>query len=172
MSEPTDSGSYPPWLPALHPLSEAGGDWAAYLESVHAVFQRDFVASQPRFQGKWVRYRRDPIYDGKEAGFWHCISEGASEEERIPDLRRCERMAWIRAVIENGTESDVDVWENERHGNRGTLLWFREEYLIVLGNRIRSRDGFEYYQLVTAYCTPEEHRKRKLRVERDAYRGE
>lgn len=128
------------------------------------------MESQPRFQGLWVRCRRDPIEgDGKEAGFWHCVSEGPNELDRVPDLRRCERIAWIRAVLENSAKDGVDVWKNDRQGDERTLVWYREEYLVVLATRRRHRDGFVYYQLITAYETKEHHRTRKLRRERDDY---
>jgi hypothetical protein len=160
----------PDWVPPLIPFSEYDGAWEPFIEDVYAVFRASFVTDQPRFQGRWVRCRRDPIYDKKEAGFWHCTSDGETEDNRIPDIRRCERIGWIRAVIEHSTEAGVDVWENERNGERRSLLWLREEFLIVLAVRTRPRDGFQYFQLITAYCTVEEHRKRKLRKERDEFR--
>ena len=121
--------------------------------------------------GKWVRCRRDPIYDGKYAGFWHCVSEGSDEANRTPDLRRCERIGWVRAVIVNAdSASEIDSWENQRQGEPRNLLWFREEYLVVLAQRTRKHDGFQYLQLITAYHTPEKSRRKKLRTERDSAR--
>jgi hypothetical protein len=159
------------WLPDLWTLPEVRGDWETFVEHAYTLFRRDFVESQPRYRGRWVRCRRDPMEaDGKEAGFWHCTSEGPNEQERTPSIRRCERIAWVRAIIENSTKPGVDVWENERGGETRTLLWYREEFLVVLAVRVRPRDGFRYFQLITAYNTPEEHRRRKLRKERDEYR--
>ena len=158
------------WLPELWTLPDADGDWTTFVEQAYVIFRRDFVESQPLFQGLWVRCRRDPIEDGKEAGFWHCTSEGPDEFHRTPALRRCERIAWERAIIENSTQPGVDVWPNERGGEVRTLLWYREEFLVVMALRTRQRDGFRYYQLITAYDTPEEHRRRKLRKERDDHR--
>ena len=51
------------------------------------------------------------------------------------------------------------------------LIWLQEEFLVVLAERTRKRDGFAYFQLVTAYWTPEEARKAKLRRERDEARN-
>jgi hypothetical protein len=158
----------PDWLPPLLRLTEYGGDWNRYINEVFAIFHRDFIQSQPRFQGCWVRCRRDPLYNGKEAGFWHCVQEGADEQWRMPDLRRCERIEWVRAVIEHCGGPGVDHWTNRRGSDIRHLLWCMEEFLIVLGERTRKRDGFRYFQLITAYCTPEEHSKRRLRAERDA----
>ena len=159
------------WLPELWTLPKAGGDWSTFVESAYDIFRRDFVDSQPLFRRLQVRCRRDPIEeDGKEAGFWHCTSEGPNEPDRVPALRRCERIAWVRAIIENSIEPGVDVWENERNKEVRTVLWYREEFLVVLAARSRYRDGFRYFQLITAYDSPEKHRKQNLRKERDEYR--
>lgn len=74
----------PAWLPGLIYLRHYGGKWDEYVEAMYAVFRRDFIESQPQFQGRRVLCRRDPLYDGKEAAFWHCIQEGAEEEQRTP----------------------------------------------------------------------------------------
>lgn len=163
--------SPPDWLPPLIRLDDCGGNWNRYIDEVFAVFHRDFVASQPQLDGCWVRCRRDPLYEGKEAGFWHCVQEGADEEQRTPDLRRCERVGWIRAIIEHAGDPTVDRWPNRRGSDMRFLLWWKEEFLVVLGERTRKRDGFRYFQLITAYCTTEEHRRRRLRQERDAARN-
>jgi len=157
----------PDWLPPLIRLEDYAGDWKRYINEVFAVFHRDFIQSQPRFLGRWVRCRRDPIYDGKEAGFWHCLSEGKDESIRTADLRRCERIGWARAVIEHANDVAVDHWTNRRGTDVRHLLWLREEYLVVMAERERKRDGFRYLQLITAYCTESEHRKARLRQERD-----
>ena len=159
----------PSWLPPLILLNDYGGDWSKYVEAIYERFNEDLLTNQPKYDGKWVRCRRDPIYDGKYAGFWHCVSEGNDEANRIPDLRRCERIGWVRAVIMNAASAhEIDEWKNVRQREIRNLLWFREEYLVVLAERTRKNDGFRYVQLITAYHTPEESRKRKLRAKRDA----
>lgn len=160
----------PSWLPPLIVMADFDHAWEEYVEGVYAIFERDLINSQPKLDGCWVRCRRDPLYDSKVAGFWHCVQEGPEEEQRIPDIRRCERVGWIKAVISNATDPLVDSWENERGSEKRRLLWFREEYLVVMAARVRPRDGFRFFQLITAYCTVEESRKRKLRRERDDYR--
>lgn len=159
----------PDWLPPLIELKDYDGNWNSYIEAVFACFYKDFIDSQPKYQNKWIRCRRD-LLDGKEAAFWHCISEGAEESSRIPDLRRCERIEWIRAIIEHPDNEHVDVWDSKKHGDKRCLLWFMEKFLVVLSYRKRKKDGFEYMQLITAYSTSEEHRKRNLRKERDEYK--
>lgn len=153
------------WLPKLIRLDDYDGNWRRYIEAVFAIFHHDFIASQPQFDSKWIRCRRDPIYDGKEAGFWHCTSEGPNEEERTPDLRRCERIAWVRSVIEHHTTPEVQVWTVQKRRDRRVHIWYAEEYLIVLGAR-RTQ-----YQLITAFCTDRRHTREKLRRERDRARN-
>lgn len=100
----------------------------------------------------------------KVATFWHIISEGPIEEERLPDIRRCERIRWPRAIIENSEDAGIKVWENENKGEKRVCLWLeQQEYLVVLGFR-----GVNYV-LWTAYCVTEQHRKRKLQREYESY---
>ena len=153
------------WLPSLIRLEDYDGNWDKYINAVFAIFYHDFIETQPRFAGKWIRCRRDPIQDGKEAGFWHCVSEGADENQRTPDLRRCERIAWVRKVIEHANDADVDVWMQRKGRDQRIHIWYQETYLVVLGERGR------YYQLITAFCTDREHTKQKKRRERDASRN-
>ena len=151
----------PDWLPALMEFGDFGGDWTRYVNEVFAIFHRDFIQTQPVIAGRRVMIRRDPMCEGKEWGFWHCVSEGREEEERTPDLRRCERIGWIRAVIEHCDSPEIDRWVARKNGDDRLHLWFKEEYLVVLG----VRKG--YYQLITAYLTDWKHTIRKKRAERD-----
>lgn len=149
------------WLPALVALTDYEGNWERYINAVFEIFSSDFVQCRPRLHGLPVTCRRDPIFDGKEAGFWHCVSEGRDEVNRTPDLRRCERIGWIRALIENPDAPGVDVWRCRKNRDWRTYLWLKESYLVVLGER----KG--YYQLITAFCTDRAHTIRKQRAERD-----
>jgi hypothetical protein len=147
------------WLPPLILLADFGGIWGEYVEGVYAFFRRDFIESRPYLDGLPVSCRRDPVDLGKEAGFWHCISEGRDEDERTPDLRRCERIAWVRAVIEHGSDRRVQSWVVRKNRDERRYLWFNETYLVALGARGR------YWQLITAFQTDREHTRRKLRKE-------
>lgn len=157
----------PPWLPPLICLSDFGGDWRRYEDAVYEAFCRDFVRSQITYGGLPLRLKRHPVVAGKEATFWHFTSEGQVEEQRVPDLRRCERIAWPKPIIEQaGNDAAITVWENERRrGERRACLWLEEEdYLVVLA----LREG--YVLPWTAYLVLEAHGKRKLRKEYEAYK--
>ena len=101
----------PAWLPALILLSDHGGDWQRYIDAVYAVFNTDFIARRAHYEAKKILLigRDAELIDGKERRFWHCVSEGELEDARSPDLRRCERMPWMRPVIEHASEPTVDA---------------------------------------------------------------
>jgi len=142
-----------------------GGDWTAYENELHRIFMEEIARGGVQFRGARVGCRRHPEADGKWASFWHLVQEGRVEDDRLPDLRRCERIRWVRWVIENAaTHPEIDEWQNMRGTEVNTLLWYREEYLVVLGQR----QG--YWLLRTAYCTDKSGRIRQLRKERDAFR--
>jgi len=150
---------WPTWLPDLILLDTYGGSWEWYEDEIYSIFYRDFIESSPVFEDRSVGIARQLIR-GKEGTFWHCITEGDVEAERTPDLRRCERIAWIRPLIEHADDSSVRQWCNHRGRKVRRLLWLElAEYLLVLEYRRT------HWMLWTTYCTTREHTKRKLRKE-------
>lgn len=146
----------PLWLPELITLESFNGEWPAYLESIYRLFHRDFVTTKPMFRGIKLRLKRHPEYDGKSATFWHFISEGSNEAQRTPDLRRCERIKWPRAIIENESDSRLKIWSEERNGNKRIHIWFElERYIVVLDDRR------EYILPWTAFHIEHPHQARK-----------
>jgi len=77
-------------------------------------FSRTIVDSRPIFRGQILALKRHPVIQNKEATFWHLLSEGKIEENRLPDLRRCERIRWPRPIIERESDSRIKIWENKR----------------------------------------------------------
>ena len=154
----------PRWLPELILLESYSGNWKQYLDILHAFFKADFVESKPVFQGRKIALKRHPLSQNKEATFWHFISEGKSEEERNIDLRRCERIRWPRAIIENAGDISVKIWKNIRRNEVRICLWLeKQEYLVMLAER----KG--YILPWTAYMVTKPHRKKKLQKEFEDY---
>lgn len=150
----------PDWLPSLMRLEAYGGDTSAYLDALYERFAEDFVRSKPRFRGQELALKRHPVSQGREATFWHMVSEGKEELNRTIDSERCERIAWARAVIENADDPRVLVWENMRGKERRICLWLEEqEYVVILADRRG------YLLPWTAYTVTQPHRKRKFRKE-------
>lgn len=154
----------PCWLPPLVLFEEFRGNWNAYLDAIYAFFRQDFVENKPTFRGRRLGLKRHPLSHGKEATFWHMIQEGESEEERAPDLRRCERIRWPKPIIEHDAENAVKVWRNKRGSEERVCLWFQQEnYLVILADR------GAYILPWTAYLVEQPHRQRKLQKEYEAY---
>jgi len=155
------------WLPAL---IDCNGDGEQALERVHEQYQADFLVRGLRFRGAPIQLRTGPRTQGKDACFWHLISEGESEEDRTPDFRRCERIGWVRAVIERAeNQNDLPVWEQERKGRTNVVIALPDfSYIVVLAKR-GPKLKTPYFVLLTAHYVEHEHRRVKLRKEYEAF---
>lgn len=141
------------WLPAIVCFDDYGKIWDPYIEVLYQYFKVDFIDNQPHLLDQTVGLKHFPADQQKHPTFWHIISEGPLEEDRTPDLKRCERIRWPSPIIEHQPAEVIRCWEE---GN-DILLWLTEDdYLIVLGKR----NG--YIILRTAYCVNYPHRRRNL----------
>jgi hypothetical protein len=163
--------STPEWLPNIIPLSDFNSDFNQYLDHLYQIFKRDFIDSRPLYNGKPVLFDKREI-NNYPACFWHLVTEDKIENyDRIEianiSLLRCERLCWIRPMIENCTHEAVSVWENTRftRGKKFNTIFFLEDhdYVVVLTN-IKNR-----FYLVTAYYVNYSNRKNQLIQERDSY---
>jgi len=147
-------------LPPLCVFSGAAEDWPAYEDELYAHFRRDVVERQPplRFRGRPVGIRREPADKGKEYAFWHITSYGMSEEARVPDLRRCERIRWPAALL-LADEADRVVWEEPPKGQYTHLGVALPDFSYV----VFLREWPYSYQLLTAYAVEREHIRAKYR---------
>lgn len=159
------------WLPSLVFFEDHDGDWSKYLDVLYGFFKADFIQKKlPKFAGKRMGLKRYPLVEGKEATFWHMITEGKIEVERLPDMRRCERIRWPRPIIERAEGDEIiKVWRSvknnqKRRGERRICLWFEDEdYLVVLADR------GDYVLPWTAYQVTREHQKKKLQKEYERF---
>lgn len=153
-------------LPELITLEDHGGNFDAFLEAVYAVFKKDFLDKKLTFRGTRLGLKKIPYFKGKEATFWHMTSEGDDEKNRIPDLRRMERISWPKPLITDSKHPYLKVWCNKRDGGERILIFHEHEnYLVVLADR------GEYILPWTAYLVGKSHAKRKLINEYEAYKN-
>lgn len=154
----------PDWLPPLVLFNDYGGNWEGYLDAIYEWFKQDFIDSKPVFQGQQLGLKRHPMTHGKEATFWHLIQEGKVEDDRTPDLRRCERIRWPRPIIEHNSDPTIKIWRNQRRNEDRVCLWFEpENYLVILADR------GDYILPWTAYLVEKSHQQRKLQREYEEY---
>ena len=150
----------PDWLPEALSYNDFGGDYEKFFAAVYGIFDRDFKHSRPYFKGQPLTYNSE-IDGGKEVVFWHITSSDyAVTGNRELNIRRCERIGWIKPIVEHLDDKAVKVWKNKRGAQTHILLWLEElDYLIVL------RETRRRAALVTAIYVDENHRRRKLREE-------
>ncbi len=114
------------------------GNWDDYIEELYAVFKRDFIDSIPLFRGIKLGLKKHPEFQGKEATFYHVTHEGQDENDRTPDLRRCERLEWLRLVIENCDAWGLKVWKKVVRSDKRILILLEQDdldYLVILSER-------------------------------------
>lgn len=152
------------WLPELENFSDYRGDWDQYLSAIYEIFVADFIDNKPFFRNRRLGLKRYPISQGKEATFWHFTSEGDAEEDRTPDLRRCERIRWPKPTIENSDDQRLKIWAEPKGSNLRIHIWFEDEgYLVVL------EDRKTYILPWTAFYVERDHQRKKYNKRWERY---
>lgn len=163
------------WLPYLEYFEKYKGLWSEYQEMLYSIFKHDFIDTQPCFEEKRVNIRRHPIEFGKEEAFFHITSQDYNKNgERLPDLRRCERIRWTRAFIENQCSpkicnncEGIKTWKELYHGSeRVHILLEEERYMVVLELRK------SYCLLITAFYIEHDHALSKQLKHYEQYKTE
>lgn len=155
------------WLPPLVRLEDYGGDVEVYLDAVYQYFREDFVDSQVWCLDRRVCINKTPIHDGKETTFWHIVSDGPMEAERIPNLRRCECVRWPRPIIDALSTADRIVWWKSFQDRRWRLKLALPDfsYVVVLA------DLPKRVFLITAFRVDRRQSRKKLWRECQQYCG-
>jgi|APMed6443717190_1056831.scaffolds.fasta_scaffold14616_2 hypothetical protein len=138
----------PDWLPEMASVNP----WsAATYELLYEIFCRDIRDANLKYTGHDVWIFRD-MEDGKEKIFWHLTSrekkaekiprrkrkffpadQETTEPERLPDMRRCERLPWVKPLIEHPAEPEVLAWDHEEgDGTIKTYVWIRDYDFVVI----------------------------------------
>nr|EDZ39903.1 MAG: Hypothetical protein CGL2_11389059a [Leptospirillum sp. Group II '5-way CG'] len=148
---------YPEWLPELFSVDP----WREKTyEELYSLFEKDFKGSQPKFEDKVIWFFPD-MEDGKERIFWHLTSREDKETgQRLPDLRRCERLPWVRPILDHPEKSEVLVWDHrEGDGDVKTYFWVENFNFVVILKKYP--DGNR--RLITSFWLEYDNTKKKLR---------
>jgi hypothetical protein len=149
-------------LPQLMVFSGKGDEWVQYELQVYERFRIDFVHHRPRFTGQRLQIIAQKL-DERERTFWHLITEGKIEDDRTPCLRRCERIGWVRCIVEHSHCTDILAWVNFREGRKNIVIALDDfSYVVVIGDR------GTFKLLLTAYPVLREHEERRLRNQFEA----
>ena len=153
-------------IPEIIKLEQYGGDYEQYEEAVYSLYKRTFENDKFFFREKNIEQKKYPYYKNKPGTFWHIISTGTDEANRIPDLRRYERITWPAHIL-GYCKQNCDkllIWKNKRKGKNRILLWCKEiDYLVVLDERK------DYCLFWTAYPVERQHTRNKLMKEYTEY---
>lgn len=146
-------------LPELILLEQFNGDYKKYIDAIYLVFQTDFIKHKTKFRGEDLRFKWAPLFQNKPCTFYHLTHKGEDEQNREPDLRRCERLPWAKPVIENCDKWKLKIWPQERRGANRLCIWLElddePDYFIILD----VRDGYKL--LWTAFVAQYSHEKKK-----------
>lgn len=141
-------------------------DWGKYVDVLYSLFKRDFIDSKPHVGNVVFRLKYKPEFQDRAYTFYHMTHKGDVENERTPDMRRCERLPWCRPTIENADKYKLCFWEEERKGHHRVCIWLQAEddfgkvaiednYFVILD----VRDG--YVLPWTAFCAEYNNQIRK-----------
>lgn len=172
----------PDWLPemvSVNPWTHQTYDF------LYVIFCRDIRDHDLRYTGNQVWIFRD-MEDGREKIFWHLTTRAVKktkiprrkkkffpkgqtyiDEERYPDLRRSERLPWVRGLIENAEAPEVLAWDYEEGDlTIKTYVWLKDHDFVVImkkykGNRRRLITSFYVDQ---PYARQDFQRKYKNRI--------
>jgi hypothetical protein len=154
-------------LPQRIYLTDYSGNYAKYIAAIYEVFRRDFIDHRPSFGGYKLGLKYNPSFQDRAYTFYHMTHKGEIENERIPDLRRCECMPWARPTIEKASDYSLKFWEQRRKGKRRICIWLEVEgdvdYFLVLDIRKT------YILPWTAFVLEHPHEKRKKQKEYDEW---
>lgn len=159
----------PDWLEPLARLEDFDGNVEAYIAHLFSIFTRDFITTTPTFRGKSILH--DKTDDGgKPQAFTHITTEeNRQTKQRELCLRRCERIAWIKAVVENADDPRVLMWEKEQKTSRRratrTFLFLEDKDFLVILQEIK----WGHY-LITAIYVDNPNQKRKHLKAYEAYK--
>ena len=149
--------NHPEWLQELFPVTPWQHDT---FDKLYQLFEQDFKVSQPVYDGRTVWFFPE-MEDGKEKIFWHLTSRDDKEAgERLPDLRRCERLPWVRPMLDYHCKPEILAWDHlEGDGTIKTYVWLENYDFIVILKKYE--DGGR--RLITSFWVEYENTKSKLR---------
>jgi hypothetical protein len=164
---------YPEWLPDMAVVSPwcHGGSNDTY-EILYQIFCRDIKNRRLKYDGfnVWIF---NEIEDGKEKIFWHLTSREQKAQkvprrkkrffdadtipgQRLPDLRRSERLPWVKTLIENSAKSEILDWDYEEgDGSIKTYIWLKDWDFAVIMKKYPDNSR----RLITSFYVDLEYKK-------------
>ncbi|SHJ47875.1 hypothetical protein SAMN05444280_12080 [Tangfeifania diversioriginum] len=154
-------------LPEMILLEHFNGNYEQFIDAVYEVFDNDFIRHKTKFRGEVLRMKWHPVFKERAYTFYHMTHKGKDEQNREPDLRRCERIPWARPVIENCDSWKLKIWPQKRKRGNRLCIWLdledEPDYFVIIDVRKN------YKLLWTAFVAEYKHEKRKKLKEYEAW---
>ncbi|SQG84097.1 Uncharacterised protein [Streptococcus uberis] len=159
-------------LPNLITLEHFHGNFQSYQDYLYnEIFLKTLYNFKVVYNNKLVELKKLPLYDNREDSFYHltCKEYKLESTEREPDLRRSEKLSWIRPTLESDhnkvCESDCCKTYIKKVGNKERIHILNplDRFMIVL------EDRKSYYLLITAYHIEYDNTLKKKLKEYDNY---
>ncbi len=161
------------WLPEIFRINPWGHNT---YDDLYTIFCRDIRDATLKYCGHpvWMFPEKE---DGKEVLFWHLTTrkqvvkavprrkhrferKGTLREdscERLPDLRRCERLPWVNPLIHNASDLKVLAWDyKEGDGVIKTYVWIKKHAFVVIMKRYMDISR----RLITSFYIDKEYTRR------------
>ncbi|MDR2466700.1 MAG: hypothetical protein LBD35_04830 [Prevotellaceae bacterium] len=151
-------------------MEDYGGNYHLYIDAVYAVFERDLIKRRPKFGSHDLHMKFHPLLQNRAYTFYHLTHKGEIESERELDLRRCERIVWVKPTIANVEEWNLKFWRQTRNGKSRICIQLHVEddadYFTILDVRAN------YVLIWTAFLAEHFHEKKKKEKEYAAWKKE
>ncbi|MBN1904884.1 MAG: hypothetical protein JW927_07285 [Deltaproteobacteria bacterium] len=146
-------------------------------DMLYDIFCRDIRDHDLRYFDNRVWIFRE-MEDGREKIFWHLTTRSEKKvkiprrkkkffpseqvyfnEDRYPDLRRCERLPWIRALIEQAGDTEILAWDYEEEDlTIKTYLWLKDNDFAVIMKKFPN--GVQ--RLITSFYIDKSYKRQDL----------
>lgn len=151
-------------VPDILYLEGFGGNYSRYIDEIYNIFKRDLIEKRPKFGSYNLALKFNPLFQDRAYTFYHMTHKGENENDRLPDLRRCERIAWAKWAIENVEKQSLKFWRQKRKtsNNRICIQLCVEDdvdYYVIL--EVRK----DYILIWTAFVAELPHEKKKKEIE-------
>jgi len=156
------NGGLPHWLPEMVSVSPWTNDT---YDLLYEIFRRDILLSRLTYRRNRVWFYPQSSANDKEDIFWHLTTredQSVNPPERYPDLRRCERLSWIKPMILGSPDEGDDLldWDHEEgDGAIKTYVWLHRLDFVVIMKKLR--DGQR--RLITSFHLDNQHQRDKMR---------
>lgn len=159
------------WLPEKVCRDSSFNKEHDYILYIRDIFESDFIRDKTYFNGLQVIVNSGVIASNSDT-FSHIISQGTGKlippdykEERTLCPKRCERIKWCKAVIENSSDKFVNCWEEKNKNKIRIHIHLRlseldanePDYLVVLEKRKT------HFLLITTFCLETIRNKEKYK---------